>query len=67
MCISKNSNEIAKVKSKCAERLIDRTFFDKINNKYEIKQLVKHFFFTDVFYKKACRLIMQSVEKILKN
>ena len=57
MCISKNSNEIAKVKSKCAERLTDRMFFDKIN-KYEIKQLVKHFFFTDVFYKKACRLIV---------
>ena len=44
MCISKNSNKIAKVKSKCAERLTDRTFFDKINNEYEIKQLGKHFF-----------------------
>ena len=37
------SNKKAKVKSKCAECLTDRTFFDKIN-KYELEQLAKHFF-----------------------
>ena len=38
------SNKKAKVKSKCAECLTDRTFFDKINDKYELEQLVKYFF-----------------------
>ena len=38
------SNTKAKVKSKCAECLTDRTFFDKINDEYDLKQLVKHFF-----------------------
>ena len=38
------SNKKAKVKSKCAECLTDRTFFDKINDEYELEQLVKHFF-----------------------
>ena len=37
------SNKKAKVKSKCAECLTDRTFFDKINDQYELEQLVKHF------------------------
>ena len=31
----------SKIKSKCAECL---TFFDKINDEYELEQLVKHFF-----------------------
>ena len=34
----------AKVNSKCAECLTDRTFFDKINNEYDLEQLVRHFF-----------------------
>ena len=38
------SDKKAKAKSKCAECLTDRTFFDKINNEYDLKQLVKHFF-----------------------
>ena len=38
------SNKKAKVKSKCAECLTDRKFFDKMNDDYELEQLVKHFF-----------------------
>ena len=38
------SDKKANVNSKCAECLTDRTFFDKINNKYDLEQLVKHFF-----------------------
>ena len=38
------SSKKAKLKSKCAECLIDRTFFDKINDEHELKQLVKQFF-----------------------
>ena len=37
------SNKKAKVKSKC-ECLTDRIFFDKINDEYEVEQLVKYFF-----------------------
>ena len=37
------SNKKAKVKSKCAKCLTDRTFFDKINDEYDLEQLVKHF------------------------
>ena len=33
-----------KVKSKCTECLTDETFSDKINDEYELEQLVKHFF-----------------------
>ena len=48
MYTSKNiilvSGRKAKEKSKCAECLTDRTFFDKINNKYDLEQLAKHFF-----------------------
>ena len=38
------SNKKAKVKSKCAECLTDRTF-DKINDEYHLEQLVKHFLY----------------------
>ena len=38
------SNKKAKVKSKRIECLSDRTFFDKINNEYELEQSVKRFF-----------------------
>ena len=38
------SNKKAKVKSKCTECLTDRTFFDKINDEYDLEQLVKHIF-----------------------
>ena len=34
----------AKVKSKCSKCLTDRTFFDKINDEYDLEQLIKHFF-----------------------
>ena len=36
-----------------------KAFFDKINNKYDLEQLLKHFFFfTDVCYKRTWRLIV---------
>ena len=38
------SKKKAKVKSKRAECLTDRTFFDKINDEYDLEELVKHFF-----------------------
>ena len=38
-------------KQKCAECLADRTFFDQINNKYDLEQLVKHFFLLMYFIK----------------
>ena len=41
---SLNVKQKAKVKSKCPECLTDRTLFDKINDEYELQQLVKHFF-----------------------
>ena len=39
------SDEKGKAKSKCTECLTDRTFFDKINDEYDIAKLAKHFFF----------------------
>ena len=42
--LKEKSNKKVKVKSKCAECLADRKFFDKINDEYELEQLVKHFF-----------------------
>ena len=33
-----------KAKSKCAKYLTGRTFFDKINDEYDLEQLIKHFF-----------------------
>ena len=39
------SNKKTKVKSKYNECLTDRTFFDKINEEYDLQELVKHFFF----------------------
>ena len=49
MCTSKKkklliSDDKAKAKLKCAECLADRTFFDKINDEYDLEQLIKHFF-----------------------
>ena len=38
------SRKKAKVKSQCAECLTDRTCFDKVNDKYDLDQLVKHSF-----------------------
>ena len=38
------SNKKAKARSKCAECLTDRTFFDKINDDYELELLRKYFF-----------------------
>ena len=34
----------AKAKSKCTTCLTDRTFFDKINDEYDLEQLLKYFF-----------------------
>ena len=45
------SNKKAKVKSKCAECLADRTFFDQMKNKYDLEQLVKHFLLLTYFIK----------------
>ena len=46
-------------KSKRANCLAETAFFDKINNKYDLEQLLKHFFFfTDVCYKRTWRLIV---------
>ena len=56
------SSKKAKVKSKCAECFTDRTIFDKINDEYDLEQLVKKFFFTDVFYKRTWRLVAWSAE-----
>ena len=36
------SDKKAKATSKCAKYLTDRIFFDKINDKYDLEQLVKH-------------------------
>ena len=47
------SKKKAKVKSKWAECFTDRTIFDKINDEYDLEQLVEDFFFTDVFYKRT--------------
>ena len=38
------SNKKAKARSKCAECLTDRMFFDKINDDYELELLRKYFF-----------------------
>ena len=53
MYTSKNTslNIKKKLKSKCAECLTDRTFFNKINDDYDLKQLI--FFLTHVFYKRT--------------
>ena len=61
-----NIKQKAKVKSKCTECFTDRTLFDKINDEYDLEELVKKIFFTDVFYKRTWRLIAWSVEKTLK-
>ena len=50
------SEKKAKAKSKYTKCLTDRTFSNKINN--DLQQLVKHFFFTDVCYKRTWRLIV---------
>ena len=50
------SNKKTKEKSKCPQCLTYRTNFDKINDEYDLEQLVKRSFFTDVFYKRTWRL-----------
>ena len=45
-------------KSKCANCLAETAFFNKINNKYDLAQLLKHFFFTDICYKRTWRIIV---------
>ena len=52
------SNQKAKAKSKCAKYLTDRTFSDKINNEYDLEQLLKHFFFSDSCCERTWRLIV---------
>ena len=39
-----NIRQKSKSKIKRAKCLTDRTFFDKINEEYDLEQLVKHFF-----------------------
>ena len=59
------SNRKAKVKWKCAECLTYRTFFEKINDEYNLEQLAKHLlFFTVVFYKRKWRHIARNIENI---
>ena len=41
---SLNIKQKAKLKSKCTECLTDGTFFDKINDEYDLEQLVINFF-----------------------
>ena len=36
------SDKKAKANLQCAECLTDRTFFDKINDEYDLEQLIKH-------------------------
>ena len=52
------SNKKAKVKSKCAACLTRRTFFDKINDEYQLEQLVKKKFSLLMYFikdmKKKC-------------
>ena len=57
------SDKNAKVKAKCAECLTGRTVFDKINDEYDLEQLIKHFFFTDVFYKRNGNLLRKEQKK----
>ena len=56
------SNKKGKVKSKCAECLTDRTFFDKIN-KYELEQLAKHFFSLLMYFIKEHADLLREVQK----
>ena len=46
----KQKNKRTNVKPKCAECLTNRTFLDKINDKYELEQLAKHFFFLLMYF-----------------
>ena len=55
------SNKKAKVKSKYAECLTDRTFFDKINDEYELEcRKITENLNSKVFKRKNSRLVMQS-------
>ena len=40
---SLNIKQKTKSKGKCADFFTDRTLFNKINDEYELEQLVKHF------------------------
>ena len=64
--ISLNVKQKAKVKSKCPECLTDRTLFDKINDEYELQQLVKHFFSLLVYFVKEHADLMREVQKKTK-
>ena len=55
------SNKKAKVKSKCAESLTFRTFFDKMNDKYDLEQLVKHFFYLLMYFIKEHEDLLHEV------
>ena len=57
-----------KGKPKCTICLTERTFIDKIKDKYDLEsELENHFqFFADWCYKRTWRLIVWGAEKILK-
>ena len=57
------SNKKAKSKSKCAECLTDRKFFDEINVEYELEQLVKHFFSLLMYFIKKHADLLCKVQK----
>ena len=49
------------VNLKCAECLTDRTFLDKVNDKYDLEQLVKHFFSLLMYFIKEHRELLSKV------
>ena len=57
------SNKKGKVKSKCAECLTDRTFFDKTSDEYDLQQLVKHFFSLLMYFIKDNEDLLHKVQK----
>ena len=59
------SDKKAKEKSKRVEFLTDRRFFDKINNDYDLKQLIRHFFSLLMYFIKEHGDLMRKVQETL--
>ena len=55
------SDEKGKAKSKCTECLTDRTFFDKINDEYDIEKLAKYIFFLLMYFIKEHEDVLRKV------
>ena len=53
------SNNKRKVKSKCNKCLTDRTLFDKINEEYDLEELVKQFSLLMYFIKEHKDLLRE--------